>query len=44
MNKRHCAEDVGIAAITRHPEQPMGIVKLDPELEVLLDDIFDGDW
>jgi len=25
-------------------EQPVGIVKLDPELEVLLDDIFDGNW
>jgi hypothetical protein len=41
--EEHRAEDVGVEAGPRHTEQAVGVVELDAELEVLLDDIFDGD-
>src|SRR5688572_5302060 len=37
------AEDVGIAARARHVEQLVGVVELDAKLQILLDDVIDGD-
>src|ERR1700737_1049957 len=42
--EENCSKDVGIEARTRHAEQLVGVVELDAELEVLLDDVFNGDW
>ena len=42
-SKKIAAKDVGIETRTRHAEQFVGVVELDAELEVLLDDVFDGD-
>jgi hypothetical protein len=41
--EEHRAENVGVEVGTRHTEQAVGVVEFDAELEVLLDDIFDGD-
>jgi hypothetical protein len=43
--EKHCPKDIGATlGIARNAKQPVGVVELDAELEVLLDDIFDGDW
>jgi hypothetical protein len=36
--EENCSKDVGFEALTRHAEQLVGVVELDAELEVLLDD------
>src|ERR1700731_5176047 len=41
--EENCSKDVGIEARTRHAEQLVGVVELDAELEVLLNNVFDGD-
>lgn len=41
--EENCSKDVGIEARARHAEQLARVVESDAELEVLLDDAFDGD-
>ena len=43
--EREAARRVARAlGVTRHIEQAMGVIELDAELEVLLDNILNGDW
>ena len=37
------AEDIGIGSRAWHAEQFVGVIELDAELQVLLDDVFDRD-
>jgi hypothetical protein len=41
--KENGAKDIGVGARARHAEQFVGVIELDAKLEVLLDDVIDGD-
>jgi hypothetical protein len=43
-DRRNRTKDVGIETGTRTAEQAVHVVELDAELQMLLDDILDGDW